>query len=129
MLTIGDPEKETVVINTRTVTESSYVGTCNTAGISQGAVSYFDRTYTVRNASTSIADADGNEYAGIGEALEAGKSELTLLAPVAPDEAVTIPSGRSVTLNLGRYTYGGGLINNGTLTLKAEEAGRGLRQD
>lgn len=124
VLTIGDPEKETVVINTRTVTESSYVGTCNTAGISQGCRIIFDGTaYTVRNASTSIADADGNEYAGIGEALEAGKSELTLLAPVAPDEAVTIPSGRSVTLNLGRYTYGGGLINNGTLTLKAEEAG------
>ena len=68
-----------------------------------------------------VAETDGAQYETLGEAIEKSQSGvITLLKHVELDTPVTIPAGKSVTLELDGYNVTGAtgvFVNNGTLVL------------
>lgn len=67
--------------------------------------------------STAWADDEVKTIGELNEALEGEATTITITLGENIDGTVTIPAGKTVTLNLGGKTLTGGIVNKGTLTV------------
>ncbi|PLS28778.1 hypothetical protein [Bifidobacterium parmae] len=111
-------------------TLDSFAGVLLGNYVTQGGATIKDNTfgentqYPYNGGSVLVADQDGKNYASVAAALAAGATKVTLLQNVAED--VTIPAGKTVTIDLNGYTLtnktADTIVNNGTLTVTDSSA-------
>lgn len=124
-------------------TMNAYAGINLGTYVTEGGLKAYNNTFgpetkvPYAGPSVSVVDQNGKNYASVSNAIKAGATTITLLHNVT--EAVTIPAGKTVTLDLAGYKLtnetndpkkpentikADTITNNGTLTVTDSSEGK-----